>query len=143
MTSQRISHHAPPGSLLKHPAPTRRKDFGRSPREHDRAHLDAVRDLPCIKCGVEGFSEAAHVRMNSAAYGKRTGTGEKPSDKWSLSLCPSCHRLDQDSQHKVGEAIFWNTLGINPLIVCQELYAKSPDVIAMRAVVFVHMAKRK
>lgn len=144
MTASQIYNRAPIGSLLKKPGvgKTKRLDMGRSPRLQEPSHLQAIRELPCLKCGLEQFSEAAHVRLNSAAFNKRAGKGEKPDDRWSLPLCPSCHRLDDDSQHKVGEAIFWHALNLNPLLICEALHKVSPDIVAMRAVVFSFMGQR-
>jgi hypothetical protein len=143
-TASQLDNHAPIGSLLKRPGNTRhkREKLGRSPRVQEPSHLQAIRTLPCIKCGVEDFSEAAHVRMNSAAFNKRVGKGEKPSDCWSLSLCAACHRIDPDSQHRVGEETFWHALGLNPLLICEALHKASPDIVRMRAVVFSFIAQR-
>ena len=52
-------------------------------------------------CSVEGCSglpiEVAHVRR-----GTNCGTGLKPSDKWTISLCQEHH----GEQHRVGEKTF-------------------------------------
>jgi hypothetical protein len=140
---QTLARPAPLGSLLKHPLPERKKPLklGRNPRVMEPDHLAAVRQLPCLKCGVDDC-EAAHVRRNSALHNKRTGISEKPDDKWTLPLCAGCHRLDKDSQHNVGEPKFYYDLGLNPLLVCEEIYAASPDTIAMRAVVMKFIAER-
>ncbi len=136
---KRITPPAAPGELLK--------QFLSPPRRHiaetDNAagYLEKIRDLPCLKCGMEPC-EAAHVRFASAAYGKSSGLGKKPDDKWALSLCASCHRLSRDAQHNRGEQQFWNDLGINPLIVCEQLWAQRGDIVAMRAVVMVAIANR-
>lgn len=138
---QRIFPHAAPGSLLKRvgvvqpPAP-RKPDT-----DHDAGYLALVRLCPCLKCGMEP-SEAAHVRMASAAYGKASGLGKKPADKWALPLCFHDHRDARDAQHKRGEAEFWYSLGINPLLTAELLYAQRGDLVAMRAVIFVTIAQR-
>ena len=139
-----ITPRSPYGSLLKKPGAIRvkRLSMGRSPRVQEPTHLQAIRQMPCLKCGVDGFSEAAHVRMNSAAFNKRAGKGEKPSDMWALSLCASCHRTDDDSQHKVGEETFWHGLNLNPLLICEQLHKVSPDLVAMRSVVLSFMGQR-
>jgi hypothetical protein len=139
---QRILPHSPPGSLLKRVGASivaaARKDVA----DHDPGYLALVRQCPCLKCGMEP-SEAAHVRFASAAFGKASGLGKKPSDRWSLSLCADCHRLARDAQHNRNEQEFWHALGINPLICCAELYAQRNDLVAMRAVVFVTIAQRR
>jgi len=138
-----VLNPAPPGSLLKRPRQQQRKlSLGRTPRALDAPYLALVRQLPCLKCGMEPAGEAAHVRMASAAFGKRSGMGEKPDDRWCAPLCPACHTRDPDSQHKVGEQQFWHDLGLNPLLICEELYAAAPDLIKMRAIVFHAVARR-
>jgi len=80
--------------------------------------------------------------MASAAFGKASGLGKKPEDRWALPLCSGDHRLFATSQHSRGEHAFWQDLGINPLITCEKLYAQRGDLVAMRAVVFVAIAER-
>lgn len=138
---RRISHHAPPGSLLKSFAAPAPRIIRGIESGQDVAYLAMIRTLPCLKCGMEP-SEAAHVRYASAAFGKASGLGKKPSDSDTVPLCAGCHRLDRDAQHSRSEKAFWASLGINPLIVCQQLYAKRGDLVAMRAVVFVAIAAR-
>jgi hypothetical protein len=55
--------------------------------------------------------------------GSDGGTGIKPSDRYSLSLCTSCQAL----QHEFGELRFWNTLRIDPLNVALRLWTVSGD----------------
>lgn len=55
-------------------------------------------------------------------YGKRpTGAGEKPSDRWTLPLCPVHHRLGQNAQHNSGEREWWVAQGVDPLALCKAL----------------------
>lgn len=138
---QRLIHLAPPGSLLKRlgeraPAAPRKDDGDR-----DASYLARVRRCPCLKCGMEP-SEAAHVRMASAAHGKVSGMGKQPQDRWTLPLCSQDHRLARDAQHKRSEAAFWDDLGINAPLTCERLYAQRDDMVAMRAVVMVAIAER-
>ena len=93
----------------------------RQPRIEDPRFLDFVREQPCCVCG--GQAEAAHVRMASEAHGKRsTGMAEKPDDRWSVPLCPTCHRDDVRSQHAVGEVEFWSRVGLDPFEIAEGLY---------------------
>jgi len=131
---------APVGSLLKRGRTERTST--RAPVS-DVAHLACIRQLPCLKCGMEPCGEAAHVRLNSSAFGKRQALGARPGDEWAVSLCRACHTGDPDSQHKIGEREFWDRLGINPLLVARELWEASGDVVRMRAVVFSAIAERK
>jgi hypothetical protein len=138
---QRIIHTAPIGSLMKHHAPalTPRKLEG----ERDPTYLALVQQCPCLKCGMDPAGVAAHLRLNSAAFGKRQAMAKKPSDGWTTPLCSGCHLHDADAQHRVGEDVFWQRLGVNPFLVCQRLYAQRGDLVAMRAVVFVAIAERR
>lgn len=138
---RRLTPPAAPGELLKQlfapPAPRPRKDDG----DHDPAYLALVRQCPCLHCGMEPC-EAAHVRMSSAAFGKASGLGKTPPDRWALPLCADDHRLARRAQHNQGEAQFWAGLGINPLITCERLHAQRGDLVAMRAVIFSTIATR-
>ena len=136
--THRLSPPDRPGTLLKKPPSfERRKDLGRDLRERDEEHLAAVRQCMCLKCGKDPAGEAAHIRMASAAHGKReTGMGEKPHDKFTVPLCHECHM----DQHAIGEIPFWSALGISPLRAAGLLYHVSPNVMAMKAACRVAMA---
>lgn len=138
---RRITAVARPGSLLKRQHPCQPRDGAREAAGRDLDYLAMVRTLPCLRCGMEP-SEAAHVRFSSAAFGKGSGLSKKPDDRFSVPLCAGCHRLDRDAQHNRGEREFWDSIGINPLIVAQQIYAQRGDLVAMRAVVMVAIAER-
>jgi len=72
-------------------------------------------------------SEAAHVRSGSDG-----AAGMKPSDRYSVPLCSSCHAL----QHQFGELTFWGTLRIDPLNVAFRLWTVSGDIKAGERIVF-------
>ena len=96
----------------------------RQPRTKNEAHLQFIRDLPCVSCHDNTATEAAHLRSDNLEYGKRhTGMGEKPSDMWCLPLCGRCHR----AQHSANEKNFWANLGINPWVLSLSLFAASGD----------------
>lgn len=96
----------------------------RHPRIKNEAHLAFIRELPCVSCGDDTSTEAAHLRSDNLAYGKRhTGMAEKPDDCWSLPLCGKCHRV----QHGANEKNFWSNLGINPWVLALSLFAASGD----------------
>ena len=90
-------------------------------------HLAFIRQLPCTVCGKAAPSEAAHLRLGSDG-----GTGLKPSDRYSLSLCTRCHML----QHEFGELTFWSVVRIDPLNVALRLWTVSGDINAGRRIVF-------
>ena len=90
-------------------------------------HLAFVRQISCVVCGKAAPSEAAHVRLGTDA-----GVGIKPSDRYSVSLCTSCHEL----QHRFGELRFWSVLRIDPLSVALRLWTMSGDLEAGERTVF-------
>jgi hypothetical protein len=99
----------------------------RAPNLRRRAqHLAFVRRLPCTACGQSAPSEAAHVRC-----GTDGGTGYKPSDRYTVPLCTTCHA----DQHG-GELSFWAALRIDPLNVALRLWTISGDIPAGERVVF-------
>lgn len=63
-----------------------------------KLYLDYIRSRPCCVTGKQTSVEAAHVRICSGA-----GTGQKPSDFWTLPLDSAEHRR----QHDIGERSFW------------------------------------
>jgi hypothetical protein len=90
-------------------------------------HLAFIRQLPCVACGTAAPSEAAHVRSGSDG-----AAGMKPSDRFSVPLCGSCHAL----QHQFGELTFWSTLRIDPVNVAFRLWTVSGDIKAGERIAF-------
>lgn len=138
---QRLVHPTRPGDLLKRfgdqAAPVVRKDDG----ERDSDYLAKIRQCRCLKSG-ETPCEAAHVRFASAAFGKASGMGKKPADRWALPLTAYWHRLARDAQHNRNEQAFWHEVGISPLLLCAELYAVRHDLEAMQMTVEKAIAGR-
>ena len=98
--------------LLKDPSPTRQK------RIRSDAHLKWVRSHRCCVPGCTNVPiQAAHVRT-----GTDGGTGMKPGDNWTISLCQTHH----DQQHNVGEAAFEKTYGIDMKALAKEFARRSP-----------------
>lgn len=126
--SHQIKNFAPVGSLLKKKTKKKKSDKG---RVKDNAHLDFIRQLPCVISGKWPV-DAAHVRYADLDRGKDyTGKGVKPSDKWVLPL----HRDIHSKQHSMSERKFWEGLGIDPLNLCEELYRISGDLEAGRRLI--------
>jgi hypothetical protein len=72
--------------------------FQKRPPFRSESWRRAVVSLPCISCGIEGMSQAAHPNHR----GK--GMGTKAPDCWCVPLCPDCHRLfDQGCQYTKAE----------------------------------------
>ena len=141
---QRLTPPAAPGALLKRAFGLAQRVKTREAVARDPVYLNLVRQMPCLKCGMEPppVCEAAHVRMQSGAHGKTSGMRKTPDDKWALPLCAACHRLDRDAQHNIGEALFWHILGINPILTCTRLYGARGDIVRMRAVALRAIAER-
>lgn len=98
----------------------------RDPRQRDDKHLAFVRQQPCCVCGSTRELEAAHIRYACGAVGKRsTGMGEKPHDRWTVSLCAYHHRTGIDSQHNNNEREWWAMRGLNPLQIATDLWKQS------------------
>jgi hypothetical protein len=138
---QRFRNTARPGSLFKGLAVVSPGTNTAAGSDHDEDYLDMIRECPCLRCGLDPCREAAHVRMSSPAHGKRNAMAKKPSDRWTVPLCEACHTREPDSQHKVGELVFWHRLGMSPLLISVELYAQRGSIPKMRAVAFKAMAE--
>lgn len=95
----------------------------RRPRVKDAGFLMWIRGLPCVAGlvhgGCSGRVQAAHFRA-SVPGRPNPGMGRKPDDRWSTPLCAGHHLYDQ---HRGGELGFWRRLGIDPVILCGDLYA--------------------
>lgn len=102
----------------------------RDPRQKDARHLDFIRSQPCAICGGID-TEAAHIRTESLAHGKReTGGGERPSDKWAVPLCNRHHT----EQHSMNEMAFWKKYGIDPFMLAIRLREVAPQRTASRPI---------
>lgn len=88
------------------------------------AHRAWVRLHACSACGSYAGIECAHVRG-----GTDGGTGMKPSDRWTISLCKDCHA----EQHRIGEIAFAFKYGINMLALAEEFFRRSPHKRKMEA----------
>lgn len=104
------------------------------PREKDAKHLAFIRTLPCLVCGNNIETEAAHIRMADPMAGKPyTGKGEKPSDKWAVPLCGTCHR----EQHHFGEERYW--IERDPVKAAFALWENSGDHETCVRIVEAHL----
>jgi hypothetical protein len=81
------------------PTPARR---GR-PRDED--YKAWIRTLPCVACGIEGRSEAAHT-------GSDGGMSMKASDYSCVPLCSDCHTKAPGAYHRVGKRTFEHQHGL-------------------------------
>lgn len=121
---------APIGSLLKGDRKARKPAKARA---RDDGHLRFIASLPCAVSGVEGRTQAAHIRAASAEYGKPiTGIGGKSDDVYALPLSVEMH----DEQHRAGDELaWWQSKGIaDPLLLCLRLFAVSGDEVEARKI---------
>lgn len=96
----------------------------RNPRQRSETHLHFIRQLPCLICGDNTSTEAAHLRMPDRAIAKPlTGTSIKPDDRFTLPLCNRHHA----EQHQMGEATWWLLQGIEPIKVALALWSVDQD----------------
>ena len=121
------------GQRKRRVAPT--AEGQRKPRERDAKHMSCIACLPCIVCFARPV-HVAHVRMADPERGKRfTGKGEKPSDKWTVPLCPDHHLNGPDAQHAMNERIWWMQQGIDPIDLCMKLYEATGDLEKMERII--------
>jgi hypothetical protein len=71
----------------------------------NEAYKDWIRSLPCVACGVEGRSEAAHT-------GGDGGMSMKASDYSCVPLCADCHRQAPGVYHRLGKCAFVRARGV-------------------------------
>ena len=97
----------------------------KQPRMRDEKHLKFIRSLPCLVCQNNISTQACHIRMTDARFGKvNPGIAAKPDDKYTLPMCDVHH----SAQHKAGnERTFWEGIGLDPIPLALELYAVSGD----------------
>jgi len=92
----------------------------RMPRAKIEAHLDFLRALPCLICGNNIETQAAHIRMSDARIAKvNAGVGQKPDDFFCTPLCGRHH----EEQHKGSEPRFWQRYGLDPILYALRLWS--------------------
>jgi hypothetical protein len=97
-----------------------KKDAGkRSP-----GHRKWVRGHACCACGSTVAIECAHVRN-----GTDGGVGMKPSDRYCISLCKSCHT----EQHRLGEESFEFIHHIDMKALAFAFFMRSPHRFKLEA----------
>lgn len=135
-----------PGSLLKgaseRDGKKRAKPGKTTTRIVSGKHLALVRRCPCLGCDNDPARVAAHLRMTVAGK-SMAGVGAKPDDRYALPLCAACHTDGPKAQHFIGEPAFWRALGLDPHAIADELATASPNIEAMRTVVFKAREGRK
>ena len=83
-----------------------RKGPPRKGPARDEAYKAWIRTLPCVGCGLNRRSEAAHT-------GRDGGMSMKASDYSCVPLCANCHTQSPGAYHRVGKREFERTHRIN------------------------------
>jgi hypothetical protein len=98
-------------------------------RERSREHLRFVASQPCLACGRTP-SDAHHLK-----FAEQRAMGRKVSDKFTVPVC----RLHHRELHRHGdERIWWAALGLDPLVVADQLWSKTISVAPKGADVSDH-----
>lgn len=102
------------------------------PRARNDKHLAFIRQLPCICCGSDTETEAAHIRFAERMVCKSNpGMASKPDDAFVLPMCGRCHR----EQHSMNERDFWKRKGIDAIKAALALWYWTGDVDACLVVI--------
>ena len=98
--------------------------IGKPVRERDRDHLRFVASQPCLVCGRTP-SDAHHIK-----FAEQRAMGRKVSDRFAVPIC----RLHHRELHRRGnERAWWQSQGIDPLVVAATLWARTHAVAAADA----------
>jgi hypothetical protein len=76
-----------------------------------------IRTLPCVGCGREGRSEAAHT-------GTDGGMSTKASDYSCVPLCTECHTQAQGAYHRARKGAFERRHGLSFARMAERLNAE-------------------
>ena len=124
-----LNNQKPPRSERKH-----RNSRWREERPGmSEAHLECVRQLPCVICGKVGRGDPHHLRIAS-----ERGMSVKAPDKWAVPMC----RIHHDEAHKVGTKVenrWFRERGIaSPMDLAAALWMNTGDIERMARIVSAH-----
>lgn len=86
-----------------------------------RKHLNFIRSLECRVCGNNVDVIAHHLRSKG-------GTGYKPGDNWTISLCTPHHSTDFSTGiHRIGEKQFCEAHGIDAEYEAEKIWEHTGD----------------
>jgi hypothetical protein len=109
------------------------RTIGKPIRERDRNHLRFVASQPCLVCGRRP-SDAHHIK-----FAEQRAMGRKVSDRFTVPVC----RLHHRELHRRGdERAWWDRLGIDPLPVAGDLWARTHDPSAVELAFDMHEPTR-
>lgn len=97
-----------------------------------RAHLNRVRELPCLICGADPAGDPHHLKRVPGAR----GMGMKTPDRYAVPLCRPHH----EAIEVVGDDVAWlGDRGFEALTIAHDLWEARKEPSAMRAV--IHRAR--
>jgi len=102
------------------------------------AHLALVRKLPCVMTGQVPGGEAHHVKTGT---GER-GMGLRSTDKWAVPLSHDAH-MELERAGSRNELAWFAMIGIDPVVLAQDLWAATGDLPKMTRIVIAHMRDGK
>ena len=88
-------------------------------RERDRDHLRFVAAQPCLVCGRTP-ADAHHLR-----FAEQRAIGRKVSDRFTIPICRMHHR---ELHRRGNERAWWQSQGIDPLVVAADLWGQTHAV---------------
>jgi len=115
-----------------------RPDFARagSKREDSRAHLNMVKQLPCVICGKHGV-DPHHLKRGVDSMPK--GVGRTHEDKWAIPACRRCHDQIENSGN---DDVWLAERGIDGRGLARSLWEHRGDLPAMARVMYNLQARR-
>ena len=89
-------------------------------RHKDEAWLKLIREMPCCICRNEIETEACHIKMADARFGKRIAGHRREDDHFVLPMCSRCHR----QQHSGPERAFYEKHQIDAPALAVSMYLR-------------------
>ena len=93
--------------------------------EMSRSHLDNVKTLPCLICGVEPAGDPHHLKR-AAGQGPKS-LSQKNKDRYAVPLCRTHHDEAEDGDDEA----YFTRHGIDARSVAMALWTKRKDRVAM------------
>lgn len=103
-------------------------------------HLSAIRVLPCCIPGCQVVGCDPHHLKSGPAAAER-GTGQKATDRWTVSLCRQ-HHDEVERLASRAELSWFEKQGLEPLELAAALWMVSPDKAAMVRIILAHKVHR-
>ena len=98
------------------------------------AHLNMIRQLPCILSGRP--AEVAHISYGDLNHEKPANAmGIKADDVFTVPLAPELHRMLPGSQHNHNEREWWEQFEVDPVPIAMRLWRCGRNYEAMMNVI--------